>query len=80
VKISSAVLVRTKGSQRSFHPSMNLPMASTSSRTERLVMWRMAWQVMIPQKISTMLSHDPAVEPKFDDGSCDPVAYGIDVD
>ena len=34
VRIWSAVLVHTKGWQRSFQPSMNAVMASISSRTE----------------------------------------------
>jgi hypothetical protein len=59
VRISSAVLLNMKGSQ--LHPSMNRPMASTGSRTERWVPRRMAWRVMIPKKISTMLSHESDV-------------------
>ena len=50
--IVSASLVHTKGSQRSFQPSMKAVIASISSRTELNVPRRMAWRVMIPKKIS----------------------------
>src|SRR5215212_469274 len=53
--IWSAVLVQTKGWQRSFHPSMKIPIAAIRSLTEVKVPRRMAWRVMIPKKISTML-------------------------
>ena len=57
----SASLVQMNGSQRSFQPSMNARMASTSSRTESKLPRRMAWRVMIPKKISTRFSQDPEV-------------------
>ena len=60
-RISSAVLVQTKGWQRSFHPLMNASMAPMRSLTEMNVPRRMAWRVMMPKKISTMFIHDPEV-------------------
>jgi hypothetical protein len=54
--IESACLVQTKGSQRSFQPSMNPVIALTRSVTEPKVPRRMAWRVMIPKKISTMFN------------------------
>jgi hypothetical protein len=36
-------------------------MAAMRSLTERELPRRMAWRVMIPKKISTMFSYDPAV-------------------
>jgi hypothetical protein len=57
----SAVLVQVKGWQRSFQPWMKLPMALMRSRTLVKVPRRMAWRVMMPKKISTMLSQDPEV-------------------
>ena len=59
--IWSAVLVQTKGAQRSFQPSMKMPIAAMRSLTEVKVPRRMAWRVMMPKKISTMFSHDPEV-------------------
>jgi hypothetical protein len=47
--IWSAVLVQVKGSQRSFQPSMKLPIAAMRSLTEVKVPRRMAWRVMIPR-------------------------------
>ena len=47
--------------QRSFQPSMNVPIASMSSCTLSKVPLRMAWRVMIPKKISTMFSQEPDV-------------------
>ena len=52
VRMSSAVLVHTKGSQRSFQPSMKVSMAPMRSLTEVNVPRRMACRVMIPKKIS----------------------------
>jgi hypothetical protein len=54
-------LVQTNGWQRSFHPSMKIPIAAMRSFTEVKVPRRMAWRVMIPKKISTRFSHDPEV-------------------
>jgi hypothetical protein len=59
--ISSAVLVQTNGSQRSFQASMKRSMAAMSSVTESKLPRRMAWRVMMPKKTSTRLSHDPEV-------------------
>ena len=59
--MSSAVLVQTNGSQRSFQPSMNLWIAAMRSFTEVKVPRRIACRVMIPKKISTMFSQDPDV-------------------
>ena len=58
---SSAVLVQVKGWQRSFQPSMKVPIAAMRSLTEVKVPRRMAWRVMMPKKISTMFSQDPDV-------------------
>jgi hypothetical protein len=57
---SSAVLVQAKGSQRSFQPSMNAPIAVMRSLTDVYVPRRMAWRVMMPKKISINGDH---VEP-----------------
>jgi DNA-binding LacI/PurR family transcriptional regulator len=59
--MSSAVLVQTKGWQRSFQPSMNASIAAMRSLTEVKVPRRMACRVRMPKKISTMFSHDPEV-------------------
>ena len=59
--IVSASLVQANGWQRSFQLSMNVVIASMSSRTEPKLPRRMARRVMIPKKISTMFSHDPEV-------------------
>ncbi len=56
---SSAVLVQTNGSQRSFQPSMKVSIALMRSLTDVKVPRLIAWRVMIPKKISTMFSQDP---------------------
>ena len=61
VRISSAVLVHTKGSQRSFQPSMKASMEAMSCLTLVKVPRRMAWRVMMPKKISTRFIQDPDV-------------------
>ena len=61
VMMSSAFLVQTKGSQRSFQPSMNVWIAAMRSLTEVKVPRRIAWRVMIPRKISARFSQDPEV-------------------
>ena len=43
---------------------MKVPMAAVRSLTELKVPRRMAWRVMIPKKISTMLSQEQPVEVK----------------
>jgi hypothetical protein len=43
---------------------MKVSMAAMRSLTERELPRRMAWPVMIPKKISTMFSYDPAVAVK----------------
>ena len=58
---SSAVLVQTKGSQRSFQPSMKTPIAVLRSATLRKVPRRIACRVMIPKKTSTMFNQEPEV-------------------
>ena len=40
---------------------MNAPIAAVRSLTERKVPRRMAWRVMMPKKISTMLSQEQLV-------------------
>jgi hypothetical protein len=64
VRISSAVLVQTKGWRRSFYPSMKTSMAAMRSFTLVKVPRRMPWRVMIPKSTSTRLSHDPEVGAK----------------
>ena len=59
--IWSAVLVQTKGPQRSFPPSMKVSMVAMKSGTDVNISRRMAWRVMIPKRISTMFSQDPEV-------------------
>jgi hypothetical protein len=49
----SAGLVQVNGSQRWFHPSMNISMAAMRSLTLVKVPRRMAWRVMMPKKISS---------------------------
>lgn len=61
MRMSSAVLVQMKGSQRSFQPSMNVSMVVMRSFTEVNVPRRIACRVMIPKKISTMFNHEPEV-------------------
>lgn len=61
LRMSSAVLVQMKGSQRSFQPSMNVSMVVMRSFTEVNVPRRIACRVMIPKKISTMFNHEPEV-------------------
>jgi len=53
LRMSSAVLVQMKGSQRSFQPSMNVSMVVMRSFTEVNVPRRIACRVMIPKKISS---------------------------
>ena len=62
---SSAVLVHTKGWQRSFQPLMKARILIISSRTEAKVPRRMAWRSMIPNQTSTRFSHDPEVGVKW---------------
>lgn len=64
VRMSSAVLVQTKGTQRSFQALMKCRMASASatSRTEVNEARRIAHPVMIAKKESTRFSHDEWVE------------------
>ena len=57
----SAVLVQVKGWQRSFQPSIKRLIAAMSSLPLAKVPRRIAWRVMIPEKISTMFIHDPEV-------------------
>lgn len=59
--MSTAVLVQTNGSQRSFHPSMKISIAAMRSLTLVKVPRRMAWRVMTPKKISTMFRQEPEV-------------------
>ena len=54
-------MVQANGWQRSFQPSMNLRIASVSSRTLVKVPRRMAWRVMIEKNTSTRFSHEPDV-------------------
>src|SRR6476620_999613 len=59
--ISSAVLVQLNGWQSVFQLSMNLVIALMRSVTELNAPRRIACRVMMPKKISTMLSQDPEV-------------------
>jgi hypothetical protein len=59
--MSSAGLVQTNGSHRSFQPSMKVSIALMRSLTDVKVPRRMAWRVMIPKKISTRFSQEPEV-------------------
>ncbi len=59
--MSSAVLVQTKGWQRSFQPSMKASMAAMRSLTLVKVPRRIACRVMIEKKTSTRFSQDPVV-------------------
>jgi len=61
VRISSAVLVQTKGWQRSFQPSMKVRILALRSRTERQVPRWMAWRSMMPNQTSTRFSQGPDV-------------------
>ena len=65
LRISSGVLVQTKGWQRSFQPSMNARILALRSRTERKVPRWMAWRSMMPNQTSTRFSHDPDVGVKW---------------
>ncbi len=47
---SSAVLVQVKNWQRSFQPSMKVPILAIRSLTEVNVPRRMVWRVMMPKK------------------------------
>ena len=59
LRIWSAVLVHAEGGQRWFQPLMKAQILIISSRTEAKVPRRMAWRSMMPNQISTRLSHDP---------------------
>ena len=61
LRFSSAVLVQTKGWQRSFQPSTKERILALRSLTEANVPPRMACFWMIPNQTSTRLSHDPEV-------------------
>jgi hypothetical protein len=60
-RTSSAVLVHTKGWQRSFQASMNVLIAVMRSGTEGKLPRRIAWRVMIEKNASTRLSQLPDV-------------------
>jgi len=53
--MSSAVLVQTKGTQRSFQPSMKARLASVICLTEVNEALRMAWRVMMEKNDSTRI-------------------------
>jgi len=53
LRISSAVLVQTKGWLRSFQASMKVRILAFSSRTLRKLPRWMAWRSMIPNHVPT---------------------------
>ena len=59
--ISSAVLTQVKGWQRCFQPSMNTSVAVMTSFSGVNEPRLMAWRVMMPKKVPTMLSQLPLV-------------------
>jgi hypothetical protein len=65
LRIWSAVLVHTEGGQRWFQPLMKAQILIINSRTEAKVPRRMAWRSMMPNQISTRLSHHPEVRVKW---------------
>ena len=65
VRICSAVLVQTKGWQRSFQPLMKARILIIRSRTERKVPRWMAWRSMMENQTSTRFHHDPEVGVKW---------------
>jgi hypothetical protein len=65
VRIWSAVLVQTKGWQRSFQPLMKARILIMRSRTEGNAPRWMAWRSMMENQTSTRFSHDPEVGVKW---------------
>ena len=65
LRTSSAVLVQTKGWQRSFQPLMNPRILALRSLTEpKLPRW-MACRSIMPNQTSTKFSHEPDVGVKW---------------
>ena len=65
MRIWSAVLVQTKGWQRSFQPLMKARILIIRSRTDGNAPRWIAWRSMIPNQTSTRFSHDPDVGVKW---------------